>query len=273
MIVMLDIKGEMSYFKNTTNRGILIIVFGLACVFVIISILSNKALKPMEANLEDQKQFVTNAGHELKTPIAIILADSEILEMSLGEDNEWLNGIKRQAIKMDKLIKGLLNMSKIENGKITPEIVEVPLQDLIDEELKDLKTLAREKKLTINYEPKDVTVNVDKNLFRQVIVILIDNAIKYTDENGTIDILIKQNKKQVRLEVVNDYSDYKNFCKDKVFDRFYRGDKSRNKEKNIGYGIGLSMAKSIVDAHNGEIYADLTKDNRVRFTVILDKNK
>lgn len=272
VLIMLDFKGELLYLRNTTSRGALIIVVGLVIIFIIITILSNKALKPMEMNLENQKQFVTNAGHDLKTPIAIILANTEVLETTLGEDNEWLNSIKRQAIKMDKLTKGLLNMSKLEDGKIKPEIVEFSITELLEGELKDLKTFAKEKNLTINFEKIDANVKADRNLIRQVVVVLIDNAIKYADENGKIDIKVIQNKKQVRVEVINDYSDYKNFYADKVFDRFYRGDKSRNSEKNMGYGIGLSMAKSIIEAHNGRIKADVTKDNRIRFTITLNKD-
>lgn len=271
MLVMLDFKGELLYLRNSTSRGALIIIVGFAIIFVIITILSNRALRPMEMNLENQKQFVTNAGHDLKTPIAIILANTEVLEATLGDDNEWLNSIKRQAIKMDNLTKGLLNMSKLEDGKIEPEMADFSITELIETELKDLKTLAKEKKLTINFERVEANVKADRNLIRQVIVVLIDNAIKYTDENGKIDIKIIQNKKQVRVEIINDYKDYKNFNEDKVFDRFYRGDKSRNSEKNMGYGIGLSMAKSIMEAHNGKIKADVTKENRVRFAITLNK--
>lgn len=272
--ILLDIKQNLLYLRNSTNNGILIIIAGSIIVYILIWIFSSRALKPMEENLENQREFITNAGHDLKTPIAIILANTEVLEMSIpdGENNEWLQSIKRQAKKMDRLTKSLLSMSKIEKGTRVAQKSTFDITSVLSEELQDLKMLAKEKNVKINFDNKNkVLIYADKELTIQLIVILIDNAIKYVDENGTIDILInRKNKKQVKIQVINDYKNYKNFDGQKVFERFYRENKSRNNEKISGYGIGLSMAKSIIDSNGGEIRGYVNKNNRVCFEVTLE---
>ena len=117
MIVFLDCSEELELLRASVARSISIIAFGLVLVFIIISALTKRILKPIIANIESQKQFITNAGHELKTPLAVIMADVDVLEMTMGEDNEWVNSIKSQSNRLNVLIKSLLSLSNIEEGK------------------------------------------------------------------------------------------------------------------------------------------------------------
>ena len=216
---------------------------------------------------EKQKQFITNASHELKTPLAVITADIDVLEMSVGEENEWLQSIKSQTNRLNTLIKSLLNLANVEEGKNKLEITEFSITDIVSEEIKDFKSLLQDKKIEFD-NTKNILINADINMIKQVIVILIDNAIKYTPDNGTIKIDVEKQGKKTKLEVCNTCENIKNINVNRVFDRFYRDDKSRNKKKE-GYGIGLSIAKSIVDVHRGKISAYINEDDMICFKIIL----
>ena len=269
LIVFLDCEEELGTLQDSIAKSITIITFGLVLVFIIISALTKKALKPIITNIENQKQFITNAGHELKTPLAVIMADVDVLEMTIGEDNEWINSIKSQSNRLNVLIKSLLSLSNIEEGRQEFHTTQFSITDVIKESVQDFKALLQNKNVIFD-ENNDVTITADLNMMKQLVTIFLDNAIKYTPDNGTIEIKAEKLKqgKNVRLEFLNTCENVRNINTKKLFDRFYRGDKSRNKTKE-GYGIGLSIAKSIVDMHKGKISAFITKDEKICFRVII----
>lgn len=267
LIIFLDCTMQLRNLRHTTIRSINIVVIGWIIVLIIISLLSKKILNPIIQNMEKQKQFITNASHELKTPLAVITADIDVLEMSVGEENEWLQSIKSQTNRLNTLIKSLLNLANVEEGKNKLEITEFSITDVVSEEIKDFKSLLQDKKIEFD-NTNNILINADINMIKQVIVILIDNAIKYTPNNGTIKIDVEKQGKKTKLEVCNTCENTKNININRVFDRFYRDDKSRNKKKE-GYGIGLSIAKSIVDVHKGKISAYINEDDMICFKIIL----
>lgn len=267
LIIFLDCTMQLRNLRHTTIRSINIVVIGWIIVLIIISLLSKKILNPIIQNMEKQKQFITNASHELKTPLAVITADIDVLEMSVGEENEWLQSIKSQTNRLNTLIKSLLNLANVEEGKNKLEITEFSITDVVSEEIKDFKSLLQDKKIEFD-NTNNILINADINMIKQVIVILIDNAIKYTPDNGTIKIDVEKQGKKTKLEVCNTCENTKNININRVFDRFYRDDKSRNKKKE-GYGIGLSIAKSIVDVHKGKISAYINEDDMICFKIIL----
>ena len=267
LIIFLDCTMQLRNLRHTTIRSVNIVVIGWIIVLIIISLLSKRILNPIIQNMEKQKQFITNASHELKTPLAVITADIDVLEMSVGEENEWLQSIKIQTNRLNNLIKSLLNLANVEEGKNKLEITEFSITDIVSEEIKDFKSLLQDKKIEFD-NTKNILINADINMIKQVIVILIDNAIKYTPDNGTIKIDLEKQGKKTKLEVCNTCENIKNINVNRVFDRFYRDDKSRNKKKE-GYGIGLSIAKSIVDVHRGKISAYINDDDMVCFKIIL----
>lgn len=267
LIIFLDCTMQLRNLRHTTIRSINIVVIGWIIVLIIISLLSKKILNPIIQNMEKQKQFITNASHELKTPLAVITADIDVLEMSVGEENEWLQSIKSQTDRLNTLIKSLLNLANVEEGKNKLEITEFSITDVVSEEIKDFKSLLQDKKIEFD-NTNNILINADINMIKQVIVILIDNAIKYTPNNGIIKIDVEKQGKKTKLEVCNTCENTKNININRVFDRFYRDDKSRNKKRE-GYGIGLSIAKSIVDVHKGKISAYINEDDMICFKIIL----
>ena len=262
-----DCEEEIETLRSSVAKSITIITFGLIIVFIVISALTKRILKPIIANIENQKQFITNAGHELKTPLAVIMADVDVLEMTMGEENEWVNSIKSQANRLNVLVKSLLSLSNIEEGKQEFHTTQFSITKVIKESIQDFKALLQNKNVIFD-DSKDVIINADLNMIKQLITIFLDNGIKYTPDNGTIEIKAEKQGKNVKLEFSNTCENVRSINTKKLFERFYRGDKSRNKTKE-GYGIGLSIAKSIVDIHKGKISAFITKDDRICFRVII----
>ena len=217
--------------------------------------------------MEKQKQFITNAGHELKTPLAVIMADVDVLEMTTGEDNEWVASIRNQANRLNTLIKSLLNLANVQEGKKQLVLTEFSLTEVVNESVNDFKALLQDRKVEFD-EDTDIKVKAQEDSIRQLVTILLDNAIKYTEENGTINIKISKQWKNTKLEISNTCENIDNINVKKLFDRFYREDKSRNKKKE-GYGIGLSIAKSIVDMHKGKISAYKKDTNMICFRVTI----
>lgn len=267
LIIFLDCSMQLNNFQSTTKKSILIIAIGLFIVFLCISILSKRVLAPMIKNIEKQKQFVTNAGHELKTPLAVIMANADILEMTSKENNELIRSIKKQAQRLDTLIKSLLNLANVEERKMEMNYTEFSITDLIQEEIKEFGVLAQEKQIIYERKP-EIKMKANRDSIKELITILLDNAIKYTPKEGKIEIKVEKQGKSVKMQFINNCENSKNIHVTKIFDRFYREDRSRSKTKE-GYGIGLSIAKSIVDIHKGKITAEITKEDMICFTVII----
>lgn len=267
LIVFLDCHSQLNNLKSMTEKSIIIIVVGLSIVFIIISVLSKRVLQPIIKNIEAQKQFITNAGHELKTPVAVILANLDIMEMKTEKNDKWLKSTKKQAKRLESLIKSLLNLAKVEEGNTKIDYTEFSITKVINEEIGEFKALAENKNFIYDTS-KEVFINADINSISQLITIFIDNAVKYTPDNGTIKITTEKVGKSTKIQFMNDCENIKTIDTNKLFDRFYREDKARSQGKN-GYGIGLSIAKSIVELHKGKIEASTTKDGMICFTIII----
>ena len=268
LIVFLDCTIQLNNLKNLINQSLIIITVGLVIVFVLVSVLSKKALTPIIENIERQKQFITNAGHELKTPVAVIMANADVMEMTSTENIEWVKSIKKQASRLDVLIKSLLNLANVEENKLKTNYTQFSITELINEQIEDFKAIAKDRNIV--YENKnDILIYADINRIKELITILLDNALKYTQESGKIEIKVEKQGKNIKIQFANTCENIKNINTKKIFDRFYRVDKSRSKSKE-GYGIGLSIAKSIVESHKGKITAEINKENMICFTIILN---
>ena len=223
-------------------------------------------MRPVEKSIEKQRQFITDAGHELKTPIAIISADADVLEMCEGE-NEWVSSIKNQTIRLDGLVKELVTLSKLEEEHEMPKAQLFNLSLAVTETVSSFETLAKANNINFEYDiAKNVMLNGNENEVRQLISILSDNAVKYTTENGTVKISLFKSGKTVNLHMYNDCENIQKEKLDKLFDRFYRADSSRSRETG-GYGIGLSIAQVIVERNKGKIKAESTRPNSVTFKI------
>ena len=224
----------------------------LVVLFVISIFIARRIVKPIEENDKKQKQFVSDAGHELKTPLAVISANSELLRREIG-DNEWLSNIDYENERMSGLVQQLLSLSRTETGDTVKE--KLDLSQLVTGEVLPFETLAFEKGKRIDSEiEQGLSINGNSNQLCQLVSILLDNAISHGD-GEEIKLVLKKEKSSIILSVINDAKALSEEQISHLFDRFYRTDESRN-EKGLHYGLGLSIAKAIVEAHKGDIHAE-----------------
>lgn len=258
-MIFLDYSREMRSFRSFLITGAAVSAGGLASVLILLIFLSGKIVKPFSENYEKQKQFITDAGHELKTPLTIIDADAEVLEMDLGE-NEWLRDIQAQTKRLAELTNSLIFLSRMEEQPHM-EKIPFPVSDVVQEMAEGFEALAkaRGKTLTCRISPM-LSMNGDEKAIRQLVSILLDNAVKYTDDQGRIEITLEKQKNTICLKVCNTTEGVSQESLSHLFERFYRADKSRNSQTG-GYGLGLSIALAIVNAHKGKITA-ATQDEK-----------
>ncbi len=238
-----------------------LIVGGVALVliFLLSLFLSSKIIKPLEENDKRQKQFVSDAGHELKTPISVISANTEIL--SRGGDNEWLSNIRYETERMGSLVGDLLRLSRAENAERVNEAVD--LSRIVEGEELPFETVAFERGITIDADIKEgITVDGDPGQLKQLTAILLDNAIRHgTGEK--IALSLDADHRSAILRVVSDGEEIPKEIRERLFERFYRRDEAR--EDSDSFGLGLAIAKAITDAHGGSIGVGC-RDGKVEFT-------
>lgn len=267
-VIFLDCGRSLDTFYASLIINCLISSAAFLVSLIIIIIVSKKMVRPVSESYEKQKQFISMAGHELKTPLTIISADAEVLAMELEEENEWLSDICSQTQRMAVLTNDLLSLSRMDENREQFTMIAFPISDIVSETVQSFQTLAHSKGRNI---VSDITPMLsytgDEKGIRQITGILLDNAIKYSQST---DITLKLRKKghNIVLSVTNSSEPRTQEQLEQFFDRFYRTEQSRNSEKG-GYGLGLSIAKSIVDAHKGKITATAPKAGSVQITVML----
>ena len=240
----------------------------MLAVFILMVLLSEKIVKPISDSYEKQKRFITDAGHEIKTPLTIIDADAEILEMDYGH-NEWLKDIQTQVRRLTALTEDLTLLSRMEEGKGVGEMIDFPVSDVVNETAQSFQAPAKmqNKDFIIDIEPMLSFRGSEKSI-RQLVSILLDNALKYSPEGGRVEISLRRQNRSLCLKVYNTAQNIDTENLDRLFDRFYRGNESRSGETG-GYGIGLSVAKAITNSHRGKINAASKDGSSLTVTVIL----
>ncbi|MCR5788670.1 MAG: HAMP domain-containing histidine kinase [Lachnospiraceae bacterium] len=243
------------------------ILFGVIMAAIFTVQFSKWAIASEIRNMEAQKGFITNASHELKTPLSVIKANTEMLEMT-GGGNEWTESTIRQVDRMSGLIQNLVMIAKAEEYESDAVSGDCDVSAAISDTAKNFEPVAvnEGKRLETELE-ENVHIRAMDSQIRQLASLLIDNAIKYCDEKGMIKVSLSRKGKTVLLEVSNDYRDGAGKDCSKFFERFYREDKSHNTDKG-GYGIGLSIAESIVKVYHGSIDA-AWNDGRISFRCVL----
>lgn len=254
LVVFLDRSREINSMKSFAKISLGISLLGIICIFLLVLFFSKKAIQPVAVSYAKQKQFITDAGHELKTPLTIINSNTDVLEMTQGE-NEWTQSIKSQVKRLTKLTNELVSLSRLdeENSKII--MTDFSLSDALIETLEPYKKLAEQngKRMDV-FTQLNVTYNGNEDSVRKLFGILADNAIKYSNDGGSITVSLKQLSKGAVITFSNTVDAIEKGSHDVLFERFYRADKSRSSESG-GYGIGLSIAKAIVQSHRGKISA------------------
>lgn len=264
-IVYVD--GSMNQFMSNRmilSAGIVLVLSALA-IWLIVIFFSRRVVWPVAESYEKQKQFITDANHELKTPLTLVMTNLDILEAEIGE-NEWLSDIRSEGERMTALVNQLVALARMDEDKTNLEMRRFSLSDVIMDTVLEFQVLAQDR-------GKAVDIQIDSNVdyfgdviaVHRVVSILLDNAIKYCDEGGDIYLRLEKKKHPV-LYVENTYADVGEMELSKLFDRFYRADKART--FTGGFGIGLSIAQAIVMQHKSEISAYKKDKNHIGFKVV-----
>ena len=253
-LIFLDCGRKLDSFKGFLWTTVMVGLAGCLIVFIVFIFAAGKIVSPIAESYEKQKRFISDAGHEIKTPLTIINANVDLLE-SDGEKEE-LTDIRTQTKRLTELTNNLVMLSKMEEAEHTLRKIEFPLSDLVIETVSSFHAPAasRDLDLSSNITP-DITMDGSPDMIRQLISVLLDNAVKYSPDGGKITVDLSARRKTVSLSVENTLTERINESDlSHIFDRFYRADKSRNSETG-GHGIGLSIAKAITEAHGGSISA------------------
>ena len=269
LILFLNCQRELDSYESFVKNSVLISIGVILSVLVLIILISKKVIAPIQETYLKQKQFITGASHELKTPLAIISSNADVLEMMNG-DSKWTTNIHNQVDRLTSLVNSLVVFSRMEE-KDTVERTSFDLTETLKSRIEDFDELA-------NFQKKYIVTDIDENLnyygekdsIIQLMDILLENAIKYAPEDSDISVKLNKNRKYATLKVSNK-ANVKKGDLSKVFDRFYRLDESRNSAIK-GYGIGLSMAQLIAEKHKETIQAYAPEDGifkiEVRFTLV-----
>ena len=266
LVVYLDSTNQVNSTYRVLYAALILIGFGVIVTFIFVWTFSRKAIAPEIKNAELQKSFITNASHELKTPLAVIRANTEMQEMLSGE-TEWTQSTMRQVDRMSGLIQNLVMISRAREKEKTAWIV-TDATKAVRETAETFSPVAKQdgKKLERKAD-ENVRIIASESDIRQLTSLLVDNAIKYCDKDGSVEVTLSQKGKGISLSVSNNYAEGKNVDYTRFFERFYRDDESHNVDHG-GYGIGLSIAESLVESYNGSISVTW-KDGVICFNCIL----
>ena len=258
---------QINYLGSLFYDILIIGGIGLILLFIIIVKILDWVIRPVEEAFQKQKQFVSDASHELKTPVAIISSNTYALKQEIGE-SKWLEYIQGETVRMNNLINDLLELARMDAMNERSLHVKTNLSETVTGIVLPFEAIAYEKNITLeeNIE-NNIFILGDKIRIEQLTAILIDNAMHHTEPGGSIRVSLKQQRKKKILTVSNTGKEIPLAEQKHIFERFYRLDESRSRESG-GYGLGLSIAKSIVESHNGRIFV-LCKDGWTSFSVIL----
>ncbi len=268
IIAFIDGTAEVYALRRLLIIALIVCSAGLAVTYILVVHFSNYIVASEVENFERQKDFITNASHELKTPLAVIRANTEMSQMLNGED-EWSVSTLKQIDHMNGLIANLVMISKAQEMEDKSEMVMIDVSGVVADSVKPFEPVAAKDGITLSTDiVPEAKMKADASKIMQLTTILVDNAIKYCDDKGTVKVGLTQIRKNaVRMTVTNSYADGANVDCNKFFERFYREDKSHNIDKG-GYGIGLSIAENICRQYRGTIQA-VWKNGEISFICTL----
>ena len=253
MVIFLDRSRELDSLNNTLITSLGVAVCAIVGIFFLVLIFSKRAVRPIAESYARQKRFITDASHELKTPLAVINASTEVLELTSGE-NEWTKSIHNQVERLASLTEGMVALTRLDEESNKLMMTEFSMSDAVAESVEPFVALASQEGKTITADiQQGLSYSGNEDSIRKLLGILIDNAIKYSTPNSEIGVTMKASGKSVLLQVKNQAQSTEKGPHDEMFERFYRADSSRSDIK--GYGIGLSIAREICRVHKGQISA------------------
>ncbi len=267
IIFFLDTQMERESFISFMKTSILITFGGLFIIACLVIIFSKIVTKPILDGYQERKEFISNINHEIKTPLAIIKATNEIIELE-NKKSEWTKIIDEQTNKMDELLKKAFFISKMDEDKLSLNKVELDYSEVVKEVVSPFEVLSQKdnKKIILDIED-NIKIIGEESLLGELLSILVDNAIKYSINDSDIYVKLKKHNKNVILKVSNCVSDIKVGEHNYLFERYYRSEELSNNKH--GYGIGLSMANTIVKLHSGKIRCYSQDGKIMTFEVVL----
>lgn len=267
MYIFLDCTKSLDTFREFLSASLLFSLIGLAVVFLLVAFLSGMVMKPFVEVYTKQKRFITDANHELKTPLTVIAADCEILEYNQGE-NEWTEAIKEQVKNLTELTNRLVFLSRMDEENQKNVFSDFSLSEVATEVAKDFAPVAaaQNKKFVFKTAP-NLSLYGDVAMIKELFSVMLDNAVKYSDREGNIEWKLSRYGKGVKIVLSNTTDEVPEGELSRLFERFYRLDSSRSRQTG-GQGVGLSMAKSIVEAHKGKITAKSPDGKLIVFTIV-----
>ncbi len=269
MLIVLDARMEFLSASNVLRSTVLIAAAACVLLSLLAWLLIRRMLQPVEEAFIRQKQFVSDASHELKTPLAVISANAEVLEQEIGE-NEYLGYIRSEVRRTDTLVRNLLTLARLDRSGTPAEMKRFDLgRAVLDVTLPFESTVFEAGKTMETDIPEGIECTGNEEMIKQLTVILLSNALKYSDDGGRIEVSLKARGKQRELRVFNTGTPIPPEDREKIFDRFWRGDPAHSRETG-GHGLGLAIARSIVESHHGTIAVDSPESGGNAFTVTLN---
>ena len=267
MVVLVDANKETQQVSRLMMVTGAVFVLCLAVVYVLVRIVSKRAIRPFVENVERQQQFIANASHEIKTPLAVLSANTDLLAM-MGTEAKFVDSNKRQIKRLNSLVEQMLILSRYDEGEAAATKEEVDLVAVTKAIVEEILPVLNEKGLRLEFTGEAQTiVTTNKSAMTELIRILLDNAMKYTVGEPVITVEAKRNQ----LAIGNETEPMTKEQVSQIFDRFYRVDSSRNRTTG-GSGLGLSIAQKIAETNDVQLTAELTSETQIRFVVEGEKN-
>lgn len=271
-IVFLDVTARQGILTTLIYTFLIVGAVMLVVIFFISRFFANRSIAPVQEAFDKQKQFIADASHELKTPLAIIQTNADVMlaskEETIASQMKWLQYIKSETERMSKLTSDLLYLTRMEDAAGDTVIAaSFPASDAAENVILTMEAIIFEKRISLDYEIEpNVVVRGNAEQFKQVVMILLDNAVKYTNPQGSIRIKLQKQHQDMVLSIANTGEGIAPEHWDRIFDRFYRTDPSRARAHG-GYGLGLAIAKAIVEQHKGKISAKSVRNEWTTFYV------
>ena len=268
LLVFVDAKKEIQQIVRLIIVTILVFFICLIGIYTLIRLLSKRAIQPFVDNVKKQQEFISNASHEIKTPLAVLSANNDLLSI-MGTESRWIDSNRRQIKRLNGLVGQMLLLARYDESQLTLTVEKIDLVQISKEIIDDLSPVLQEKGLTVQFQgDTSYEVNADKNSIQELIRILIDNAIKYTviDKVITIKVMAETFCMLNQTEPMTDEQVRQ------LFDRFYRVDSSRNRTTG-GSGLGLSIAQKIAEINQLQLSAELVEQDRIQFKIALKNRK
>ena len=266
--LFLDCSKNIDSSRSFLIISIVVTLIGLAILFVVAWLLSGRAIRPIIESYEKQKSFITNAGHELKTPLAIISSSVEVIELEGGE-SRWTQSIHGQVKRLSGLTQELVALARMDEEAHKVELSQMDASGIILEALEPYAMMADQKEIRFTMDVTEgICLKTNREALEKICAILADNALKYTEDAGEIRFAFGREGNRVVLREENPAKGLTAGKQEKLFDRFYRGDSSRN-SSTPGYGLGLPLARSLAEAMGGKMYAECPDGKKLVIKVLL----